>query len=136
MTTLREGITEIANEFTRHDQHGPYPTAPVHILDGIWRYATDRLPPGSFVRAVLENNLMEAMGRADEMSLAGLFEIVRYVRWEIPSNCHGSPEKVTAWLAFDEHTRADDNERTGEGGVMDTEDERVAEQQRAEEGKS
>lgn len=101
MTKLSEGIVDIANKLKgteRHDQHGPYPTAPVLILDGIWRYATDRVPPGGFVRAVLENNLSEAFGRADDASLAGLFDIMRYVRWEIPNNCHGSPAKVQAWL--------------------------------------
>lgn len=81
-----------------NEQHEEYPTAPVHILDGIRRFADDRVPPGGFIQAVLENNLSEAFGRADEFSLAGLFDIVRYVRWEIPSICHGSPEKVREWL--------------------------------------
>ncbi len=118
---------------TRNDMHGPYPSAPVHILDGIWRYTTDRTPPGSFVRAVLENDLSEAMGRADDMSLLGLFDIVRYVRWEIPSICHGSPERVQAWLDYDEATRADANDFYGEGGVNDAEEDRVAAEIEAEE---
>ena len=72
--------------------------APVTILDAIRNHADHHHPCGSFTTAVLENNLSEAIGRADQFSLAGLFEIVRYVRWEIPSVCHGSPEKVKAWL--------------------------------------
>ncbi|KKM07197.1 hypothetical protein LCGC14_1736310 [marine sediment metagenome] len=72
--------------------------APVRILNAIRNHADHHHPCGSFVTAVLENNLMEATGRADGDSQAALFEIVRYVRWEIPSRCHGSPEKVRAWL--------------------------------------
>jgi len=72
--------------------------APVRILDAIWNYTEHHIPCGSFTTAVLENNLSEAIGRADSESQAALFEIVRYVRWEIPSVCHGSPEAVRAWL--------------------------------------
>ena len=75
-----------------------YPNAPVHILDAISRYANDHIAPGGFTRAVLENDLSQAIGRADENSLAGLQDIVRYVHWEIPGGCHGSREKVEAWL--------------------------------------
>lgn len=72
--------------------------APVRILDAIWNYAELHQPCGSFTTAVLENNLSEAVGRADESSQAALVEIVRYVHWEIPSVCHGSPAAVHAWL--------------------------------------
>jgi hypothetical protein len=72
--------------------------APVRILDAIRNHADHHHPCGSFVTAVLQNDLMEALGRADEYSKSALFEIVRYVRWEIPANCHGSVEKVHAWL--------------------------------------
>lgn len=82
----------------RKDEHGPYFDAPANILDAIWDYAENHNPHGGFVTAVLENNLMEALGRADEFSRAGIFDICRYVRWEIPGNCHGSPEAVQAWL--------------------------------------
>lgn len=78
--------------------HEKYPLAPARILDAITDYAEHHRPQGGFVMAVLENDLMQAMGRADEHSLRGLFDIVRFVRWEIPADCHGSPEKVRAWL--------------------------------------
>mgnify|MGYP003661526621 CR=1 FL=1 len=75
-----------------------YPTAPIHILDAIADYASNRTLHGYFVTAVLENNLSEAVFRADKDSLAGLADIVRYVHWEIPDNCHGSRKKVRAWV--------------------------------------
>ena len=62
-------------------------------------YAERRMPPGSFVEAVLCNNLKEALGRADDDNLRDIYEIVKYCYWEIPANCWGSPQKVKAWLA-------------------------------------
>ncbi len=58
----------------------------------------ERTPTGSFVRAVLENDLMGAMGQADDENRRDLFEICMYVYNEIPGVCHGSREKVDAWL--------------------------------------
>ena len=55
--------------------------------------------PGDFVRAVLENNLMEAFGRADIHNRAAMFEITCYVYNNVPHNCHGSREIVNAWMA-------------------------------------
>ena len=75
-----------------------YPTAPIRILDAIMDHANNRIPHGHFVTAVLENNLTEAVFRADSNSLAGLADIVRFVYWEIPHSSHGSKEKVDAWL--------------------------------------
>ena len=80
------------------DMREKYPTAPIHILDSIRRYADDHIPTGGFLTAVLTNDLREALGRADTSSQIGLFDIVRYCHWEIPGNCWGSPEKVEAWL--------------------------------------
>ena len=68
------------------------------IKNGLDRYANDRVPTGDFLRAVLENNLMEAIARADTENLRDLFEICSYVYNHIPSACHGSQAKVRNWL--------------------------------------
>jgi hypothetical protein len=52
---------------------------------------------GSFVQAVLENNFVDAMGRADDESRAALHAIAKYLWNDMPSNCWGSPAKVAAW---------------------------------------
>jgi len=75
-------------------------------IDGLRRYADDGIPPGGFLMAVLENNLMEAFGRADEQNTLDMVEIAAYVYNEIPSVCHGSPERVTAWLEMKAAQRA------------------------------
>ena len=61
-------------------------------------YASDGVPTGGFLRAVLEHDLFEAFGAADEENARDMHEIVRYIHWEVPSNCHGSREHVRAWI--------------------------------------
>lgn len=74
-------------------------TIPERILESLNAYAKEGRPTGGFLRAVLENNLSEAFGRADEENRKCLFEIVSYVYNELPIPCWGSPEKVKAWLS-------------------------------------
>ena len=76
-----------------------YPMAPVLILNEIDDYARNHNPKGHFLTAVLENNLFGAVAHADPESTAGLRDIILYICREIPGSCHGSKEKVEAWLA-------------------------------------
>ena len=69
------------------------------VKDSLKRYVEMGIPTGSFLQAVLENNLMEAMGRADLYNRVNLFDICSYVYNEIPYACHGSKEIVATWLA-------------------------------------
>lgn len=62
------------------------------------RYVNHKIPTGGFLRAVLENDLKEACGRADVTNRYRLFEIVNYCYNEIPGSGWGSPENVAAWL--------------------------------------
>ena len=72
------------------------------IKASIDRYATKRIPTGDFLKAVLENNLREALGRADDDNLRDIHEIVMYCHNKIPGLCWGSPEKVKKWLRNEE----------------------------------
>ena len=74
-----------------------YDTIPPKIRKALDRWANEGTPVGHFVTAVLENNLSDAVARADEDSLAALHSIVGYVYNELPSPCWGSPEKTKAW---------------------------------------
>lgn len=71
------------------------------IIQSLERYVKYGVPTGDFLRACLENNFMEAIGRADEENYATLAEIAMYIHWDIPARCHGSREKVNAWLDQD-----------------------------------
>lgn len=69
------------------------------IKQSLERYAEHRIEPGGFLTAVLKNDLAGALGRADDINKHRLYEIVKYIWNELPSECWGSPEKVEKWLS-------------------------------------
>ena len=69
-----------------------------NLIDSLNRYAEDRIETGSFLRAVLENDLASSIGRADHESLGLLPDLVSYVYNNLPSDCWGSAAKVEIWL--------------------------------------
>lgn len=69
-------------------------------------YLQHHRAPGHFLTAVFENNLSSAFGRADELAQQNLLAMVRFMTWDAPSICWGSPEKVREWLSQDERRRA------------------------------
>ena len=71
---------------------------PESVKDGLNEYVKDRNISSSFLLACLENDLMGAVSRADFTNRGHLVDIMRYIYWELPSNCWGSKEKVAAWL--------------------------------------
>ncbi len=75
-----------------------YPTIPRLIIEGLDSYLQDRIPTGSFLRAVLSNDLRESFNQADLFSRAVLGEIVKLCYWDIPGGAWGSPEAVRSWL--------------------------------------
>ena len=72
------------------------------MLRALELYRDEHRPTGGFLRAVLENDLLEAVGRADPVSLAAIREIVLWAHWELPGGSHGSPAAVEAWLRAEE----------------------------------
>jgi len=69
------------------------------LYAGLTRYVEERLPTGSFLRAVLCNDLIGAIGRADSESVGDLQALVSFLFNEVRSDCYGSPEVVDRWLA-------------------------------------
>lgn len=69
-----------------------------YIYGALERYLNNGIMPGSFMTAVLENNLMEAFGRADSFNTENMKNIVGYVYNHIPGNAWGSKERVNEWL--------------------------------------
>lgn len=70
----------------------------IDTKESLDRYVKDRIPTGDFLRAVLENNLIESIGRADMGNSRDIHEICSYVYNDMPINCHGSLEIVKKWL--------------------------------------
>ena len=75
-----------------------YHLIPQHTKETIDNYANKGWDPGSFVHAVLANDLSGAFGRADIFNRMAMFEIVSYVHNNVPSCVHGSYEVVDSWL--------------------------------------
>jgi len=76
---------------------------PKRFFDALERYAVQHVETGGFLRAVLENNLTVAVGVADQETVGELKQIVTFVYNRLPSNCWGTPDKVTAWLKERSH---------------------------------
>ena len=72
---------------------------PEHIREGLARHVVHHAPTGSFLTAVLENDLVGALLRADAVNRWAIHDIVAFIYNDCPSPCWGSPAKVKAWLA-------------------------------------
>jgi len=74
---------------------------PTHISDSILlairNHVDHGMQCGSFMHAVLCNDLAVSIARADSYSLKILPLIVSYIYNNIPADCHGSFAKVKAW---------------------------------------
>lgn len=71
---------------------------PQLTLDSLTRYVEHGIPPGSFVTAVLCNDLVKAVGNADQDNMYALHKIVQYVYNELPSESWGNLNKMNAWM--------------------------------------
>ena len=81
-------------------QPNHYHMIPELTLDSIKRYIESGIPTGSFLEAVLCNDLAAAVARADQWNLSALPAIVGYLYSECPRECWGSLETVNAWIAM------------------------------------
>lgn len=71
---------------------------PMHTQATLDRYINHGLRPGSFLEAVLSNDLFRAVGAADLANTLALTEIVKWLYNRAPIGCHGSEEKVHYWI--------------------------------------
>lgn len=74
-----------------------YDLLPQHMCDEMQRYIDHGIMPGSFLTAVLSNDLMGALGRADEINIHALPNYGRFLYNHAPCGCFGSAELVRAW---------------------------------------
>jgi hypothetical protein len=68
------------------------------MLGVIQRYVLHRVRPGSFLTAIITNDLQEAVGHADDETLSNIPAFVAYFYNEAPQACWGSQEKMDRWL--------------------------------------
>lgn len=70
---------------------------PDYMWDGIADYILRGTPPGSFLRAVITNNLKEAAFQADDTNRNLLYNYATLFYWHAPSNCWGTTENYNEW---------------------------------------
>lgn len=71
---------------------------PGRMMPAIRSYVHDRIRPGRFLTAVTCNNLIDAVGMADDENMDNLPAYVSYFYNEAPAPCWGSKEKMEEWL--------------------------------------
>lgn len=69
------------------------------IREALDAYAQTGRPVGSFLTAVLSNDLFEACARADPYNLDTLPIITAYVFNHLPAESYGSRESMESWIA-------------------------------------
>ena len=75
-----------------------YKMAPAHSANAYKKYYQEGIDPGDFIRAVLANDLMSAVKRADPSNIKCLVEHVAFVYEELPFVCSGNLERVSKWM--------------------------------------
>lgn len=71
---------------------------PDEIKASIDRYVQHGIPTGGFLQACIENDLREAVGRADFHNMHVLPAIVGYLYNECPMNCWGRKGIFKEWI--------------------------------------
>lgn len=84
-------LKAISIAFSRYD-------IPMTVHDGLMRYLQNRVLPGGFLTAVLENDLAAAVLAADKDNLPALPNLVKFIWNELPANAWGSKKHVFDWV--------------------------------------
>ena len=71
---------------------------PEHNILGLWDYYMHGISTGTFLQAVLTNDLHLACRKADAINRTALFDIVNFLHNVFPCDAWGSPEVVEKWL--------------------------------------
>jgi hypothetical protein len=72
---------------------------PEHMRGAMQRYIDYGIEPGSFLSAVICNDLIGAVGRADDINKYRIGDYCRFLYNDAPSDCWGSPAKYQAWIS-------------------------------------
>lgn len=92
---LRSHEARGLSSHTQYDRFRSYEAA----IESIDLYISHRAHPGSQTMAMLENDLREAFGCADDIRRTVIFSILNYLWNDVDFRCWGSKERVAAWLA-------------------------------------
>lgn len=77
-----------------------YSGLPEHMQQAMEYYIEHGIEPGSFLMAVLSNDFMGAVGKADHINQARLVDYAKWLYNCAPPACFGSKDKVRGWIAW------------------------------------
>lgn len=83
---------------THRHSEGLTSIIPARITEAIVRYGEQGTPPGSFLEAVLANDLFRAVAKADAQSYLALEAILWRIANTLPIQSYGSYPKVQKWI--------------------------------------
>lgn len=75
-----------------------YGVLPKRVHEGIHTYIDEHVRPGSFLRAVLANDLYTAVANADPESERCLPNIAKYVVNTVPRKARDTRKRVGKWM--------------------------------------
>ena len=84
-----------------------YGKIPTGTLQAMKRWVEEACPTGGFLKAVLSNDLIGAVGSADSENVEAIVQIVTFLYNRCPSACWGSREHVANWPDKLEENRAE-----------------------------
>ena len=76
-----------------------YTGLPKGLRGGTQRWIEAGIQPGSFLSAVIANNLKKALGHADASNQVAIFQIVSWFYNEAPGPCWGSVAAARKWAS-------------------------------------
>ena len=68
-----------------------------YMTEAVKRYVEEGEAVGHFLTALLSNDLVGAFSRADDSNREKMWDWVKFLWNEVPSNCWGSREQVIRW---------------------------------------
>ena len=71
---------------------------PGYMLPGLARYVMYGIKPGSFLKALMENDFLKIVTKADNENKSCLLNWALVVYSYLPMGCCGSPAKVKNWI--------------------------------------
>lgn len=72
---------------------------PEHMRGAVKRYIEHRVAPGSFLTAVLCNDLRGACEQADDINRYRLFDYIKFFYMYAPAGSWGSRENFERWVS-------------------------------------
>ena len=81
------------------EEYEQIPGIPPHMGEGLYMYVEHGILPGSFLTAVLCNDLKQSFQCADHINRACLETWAQIMTWCVPGVCQGSPEIVKEYKA-------------------------------------